>query len=134
MISDLILKRTGRHRLARSGVVFISLLGAAAFLIPCLFVADLTAIVLLLAVAMFFLELTIARGLRREAGQYDGLAGLPDQPSLLEPRAERVVGPRSHLPLMVAETTPHFQRSGRRGRPAAPHWSAMGFGRIAIAL
>ena len=59
-VSDLILRRTGRHRLARCGVVFTSLVGTALFLIPCLFVENLTAIVALLAAAMFFLELTIA--------------------------------------------------------------------------
>jgi len=59
-VSDLILRRTGRNRLARCGVVFVSLVGTALFLIPCLFVENLTAIVALLACAMFFLELTIA--------------------------------------------------------------------------
>ena len=58
--SDIILKKTGLHRMARCSVVFISLVGAAAFLVPLLFVTDLTTIVVLLALAMFFLELTIA--------------------------------------------------------------------------
>jgi len=60
MGSDLILKRTGRHRLARCSVVAVSLVGTATFLLPCLFIDDLTAIVALLAASMFFLELTIA--------------------------------------------------------------------------
>jgi MFS family permease len=60
MTSDLILKRTGRNRFARCGVVFTSLVGTALFLIPCLFIHNLTAVVALLAAAMFFLELTIA--------------------------------------------------------------------------
>jgi MFS family permease len=60
MASDLILKRTGRNRLARCGVVFTSMIGTALFLIPTLFIHNLTAIVALLAAAMFFLELTIA--------------------------------------------------------------------------
>lgn len=58
--SDIILKKTGRNRLARCSVVFVSLLGTAAFLMPCLWVKDLTTIVILLTAAMFFLELTIA--------------------------------------------------------------------------
>ena len=60
MGSDWILKRTGRNRLARCSVVAVSLLGAALFLIPCLFINDLTTVVALLAASMFFLELTIA--------------------------------------------------------------------------
>jgi MFS family permease len=60
MTSDLILKRTGRNRFARCGVVFTSLVGTALFLVPCLFIHNLTAVVALLAAAMFFLELTIA--------------------------------------------------------------------------
>ncbi len=60
MGSDLILKRTGRHRLARCSIVAVSLLGAAVFLAPCLFIDDLNTVVALLAASMFFLELTIA--------------------------------------------------------------------------
>jgi MFS family permease len=58
--SDFILKRTGRHRLARCSVVAASLVGTALCLIPCLFIADLSTVVVLLAAAMFFLELTVA--------------------------------------------------------------------------
>lgn len=60
MGSDWILRRTGRHRLARCSVVALSLIGAALFLIPCLFIDDLNTVVGLLAASMFFLELTIA--------------------------------------------------------------------------
>jgi MFS family permease len=60
LVSDLILKRTGRNRLARCSVVAASLLGTALFLVPCLFINDLPTIVALLAVSMFCLELTIA--------------------------------------------------------------------------
>lgn len=60
MMSDAILQRTGRNRLARCSVVSLSLVGAALFLIPCLFIKDLTTVVTLLAASMFFLELTIA--------------------------------------------------------------------------
>ena len=60
VVSDAILKRTGRNRLARCSVVCLSLVGTALFLTPCLFIKDLTAIVALLAASMFFLELTIA--------------------------------------------------------------------------
>ena len=60
VVSDAILKRTGRNRLARCSVVCLSLVGAAAFLTPCLFIQDLATVVALLAASMFFLELTIA--------------------------------------------------------------------------
>ncbi len=60
MGSDFILKRTGRHRLARCSVVAVSLVGTALCLIPCLFIDNLSTVVALLAAAMFFLELTIA--------------------------------------------------------------------------
>jgi MFS family permease len=60
VVSDIILKKSGRNRLARCSVVFVSLLGTAACLVPSLYVTDLTTIVVLLAAAMFFLELTIA--------------------------------------------------------------------------
>jgi MFS family permease len=60
MGSDFILKRTGRHRLARCSVVAVSLVGTALCLIPCLFSDNLSIVVALLTAAMFFLELTIA--------------------------------------------------------------------------
>ena len=52
--------KSGRHRLARCSVVLTSMIGTALFLIPTLFIHNLTAIVALLAASMFFLELTIA--------------------------------------------------------------------------
>jgi MFS family permease len=58
--SDSILRRTGRNRLARCGVMACSLVGSAAFLIPTMLTGNLYAVVPMLAGAMFCLELTIA--------------------------------------------------------------------------
>jgi len=60
IVSDRILSLTGRNRLARCSVILVSLLGAAAFITPIMFLDDLRLVVPLLAGAMFFLELTIA--------------------------------------------------------------------------
>jgi len=60
VVSDRLLVRTRNARLARSGVVAVSLAGCAAALVPLMFVADLKLVIPLLALAMFFLELTIA--------------------------------------------------------------------------
>jgi MFS family permease len=60
IISDRILKATGRNRLARCSVILVSLLGAATLIAPTMFFDDLRIVVCLLAGAMFFLELTIA--------------------------------------------------------------------------
>ncbi|MBY0383332.1 MAG: MFS transporter [Xanthobacteraceae bacterium] len=60
VVSDRILRRTNRNRLARCSVILVSLLGAAAFITPTMFINDLRLVVPLLAGAMFFLELTIA--------------------------------------------------------------------------
>jgi MFS family permease len=60
IISDWILRTTGRNRLARCSVILVSLLGAAALITPTMFYNDLRIVVPLLAGAMFFLELTIA--------------------------------------------------------------------------
>jgi MFS family permease len=60
VISDRILRTTGRSRLARCSVIAVSLVGAAAFITPTMFMDDLRYVVPLLAAAMFFLELTIA--------------------------------------------------------------------------
>jgi MFS family permease len=60
VVSDRILRKTGRNRLARCSVIAASLLGAAAFITPTMFLDDLRYVVPLLAGAMFFLELTIA--------------------------------------------------------------------------
>ncbi len=58
--SDIILKRSGSRRLARCGIVAVSLASTAVVLTLSLFLDQLAAVVALLAVAMFFLELTIA--------------------------------------------------------------------------
>ncbi len=60
VVSDRILSLTGRNRIARCSVILVSLLGAAAFITPTMFLDDLRLVVPLLAGAMFFLELTIA--------------------------------------------------------------------------
>jgi MFS family permease len=60
VVSDALLRMTGRKRLARCSVILVSLLGAAASIAPCMFIDDLRIVVPLLAGAMFFLELTIA--------------------------------------------------------------------------
>lgn len=60
IISDRILKATGRNRLARCSVILVSMLGAATLITPTMFYDDLRIVVPLLAGAMFFLELTIA--------------------------------------------------------------------------
>lgn len=60
MVSDQILRKTRRNRLARCSVILVSLLGAAALITPTMFLDDLRFVVPLLAGAMFFLELTIA--------------------------------------------------------------------------
>jgi MFS family permease len=60
IVSDTILKRTGRLVLARSWVIAAGLLGAAAFLMPLLFVRDLTAVTLCLTAAFFCAELVVA--------------------------------------------------------------------------
>jgi MFS family permease len=60
VISDRILRTTGRNRLARCSVILVSLLGAATLITPTMFYNDLRIVVPLLAAAMFFLELTIA--------------------------------------------------------------------------
>lgn len=60
VISDWVLKRTKRNRLARCGVVAVSLVGCAAFMIPVMFMDNISVVVPLLAASMFFLEMTIA--------------------------------------------------------------------------
>jgi MFS family permease len=60
IVSDWILRTTGRNRLARCSVILVSLLGAATLITPTMFYNDLRIVVPLLAGAMFFLELTIA--------------------------------------------------------------------------
>jgi nitrate/nitrite transporter NarK len=60
VLSDWILRRTGRLGLARSGVIAFGLLGAAAFLMPLLFTRDLTTVTLCLSAAFFCAELVVA--------------------------------------------------------------------------
>ena len=60
VLSDWILRRTGRLGLARSGVIAFGLLGAAAFLTPLLFTQDLTTVTLCLSAAFFCAELVVA--------------------------------------------------------------------------
>ncbi len=60
LLSDAILKRTGRLAAARSGVIAVGMLGAAAFLVPLLFIRDLTAVTLCLTAAFFCVELVVA--------------------------------------------------------------------------
>ncbi len=59
VVSDWILRRTGRLALARQGVITVSLLGGLIFFIPVLISHDVVTIALCLSAAFFFLELTI---------------------------------------------------------------------------
>jgi sugar phosphate permease len=60
LISDRVLKRTGSFAKARVGVIVVGFLGAFVFMLPVLFVKDLTTITLCLAGAFFFAELIVA--------------------------------------------------------------------------
>ncbi|GAC1337921.1 MAG: MFS transporter [Acetobacteraceae bacterium] len=60
VLSDAILRRTGRLAQARAGVIAAGLLGAAAFLMPLLFVRDLSVVTLCLTAAFFCAELVVA--------------------------------------------------------------------------
>ncbi|MCJ2121137.1 MFS transporter [Methylobacterium sp. J-077] len=59
IISDRVYQRTGSLAAARARVILVSLLGAAAFLVPVLFTKDLTWIAVFLSCAFFMIELTI---------------------------------------------------------------------------
>jgi MFS family permease len=59
LISDWVLRRTGNVERARRDVILLSLLGTLVFLLPVLFVRDLTIVTICLAAAFFMLELTI---------------------------------------------------------------------------
>ena len=59
IISDSILHRTGNVVRARSHLVFLSMIGSLACLVPVLYVHNLNLIALFLSGAFFFLELTI---------------------------------------------------------------------------
>lgn len=60
MLSDWLLRRTKNHRIARCSVVAGSLTGCAGALVPVALAHDLGLALPCLALAMFFLELTIA--------------------------------------------------------------------------
>jgi nitrate/nitrite transporter NarK len=60
MLSDAVLRRTGSLAAARCGVLVLGLLGAAAFLVPILFLRDLSAVALCLTAAFFCAELVVA--------------------------------------------------------------------------
>jgi MFS family permease len=59
ILCDGLYRRTGSLETARARVILVSLLGAAAFLVPVLFAEDLTWIAVLLSGAFFMIELTI---------------------------------------------------------------------------
>jgi MFS family permease len=60
VVSDRILKRTGSVAKARVSVIVLGFLGSFAFMLPILFVRDLTAITVCLGLAFFFAELIVA--------------------------------------------------------------------------
>jgi MFS family permease len=59
LLSDGILKRTGKVRLARLSIVVLGFAGALASLFPILFVHDMTVVALCLSSGFFFAEITI---------------------------------------------------------------------------
>jgi MFS family permease len=59
MISDAILHRTGRVRLARIGVVFVGFVGAFATLMPIMLSHDITTVTICLSLGFFFAEMVI---------------------------------------------------------------------------
>ncbi|SAK56790.1 MFS transporter [Caballeronia ptereochthonis] len=59
LLSDRVLKRTGSLKLARQGVIALSLIGAFVFMIPVMMSRDLTVVTTCLSGAFFMLELTI---------------------------------------------------------------------------
>jgi len=60
IVSDRILRRTGRNNFARTSVIVVGFLGSFAFMLPVLFVHDLMTIALCLSAAFFFAELIVA--------------------------------------------------------------------------
>lgn len=60
VISDKIYHRTGNLKLARRSLLVVGLLGSFVFLLPNLFIHDLTVIAICMSLAFFFLELTNA--------------------------------------------------------------------------
>ena len=59
VLSDWILRRTGNVEAARRNVILLSFGGALVFLLPAVFIHDLTTVTVCLSVAFFMLELTI---------------------------------------------------------------------------
>ncbi len=59
-VSDYILKKTGRSSIARTSVIIVGFLGSFCFMLPVLYVTDLTTIALCLSAAFFFAELIVA--------------------------------------------------------------------------
>jgi sugar phosphate permease len=76
--SDMLFKRTGNLRLARSAILVVGLTGAFAFIVPAMLTHSPLAAVCNLAIAFFFLELTnpVLWTLALDiAGEYAGTAG-----------------------------------------------------------
>ena len=60
IVSDQILKRTGNRTAARRNVIVVGMLGGLTFLMPVMFVDDVTIAAISLAAAFFFVELVVA--------------------------------------------------------------------------
>lgn len=60
VLSDYLFKRTGNLQKARRNVIILGMGGALIFLLPVLFLADLTVVSICLCAAFFFMELVIA--------------------------------------------------------------------------
>lgn len=60
VVSDRILKRTGRSSIARTGIIVFGFLGSFLCMLPVLYVTDITTIALCLSGAFFFAELIVA--------------------------------------------------------------------------
>ena len=77
VLSDWILRRTGNVEAARRNVILLSFGGALIFLLPAVFIHDLTTVTVCLSIAFFMLELTIGPVWAvplDEAPQYAGTA------------------------------------------------------------
>jgi MFS family permease len=59
VLSDLVLRRTGKLRLARLSIIFIGFVGAFLSLLPMLYIHDLTSVAISLSGGFFFAELCI---------------------------------------------------------------------------
>lgn len=60
LLSDGILKKTGNVNLARTSVVVAGFLGSFCFMLPIMFIHDLTTVAICLSLAFFFAELIVA--------------------------------------------------------------------------